>query len=187
LTASLLIESNGGTHRVEVRLEPPQKADLPPEGPGAVPPAVGLEAEAFLARVSPALRLIGGGIAGIALRGLIAVGDQLPVVRASAGATRPGLAGAAVVLAAAGGLAAALLATRRGEPRDLPPSAFAGAIVGVLAAALCVAICRTIEPGSVASSGLLACGLWGLFGALAAAGSLAIVPHRDRPPQEKAS
>jgi hypothetical protein len=121
------------------------------------------------------------------LRGLIAVGDWLPLVGSGAGATRPGLAGAAVVLAAAGAVIAALLATRRGEARDLPPSAFAGAFVGVLSAAIGVAIGRTIEPAAVSGSSIVACILWGVLGALAAAGSLAVVPHRDRPSQENAS
>jgi hypothetical protein len=86
-----------------------------------------------------------------------------------------------VLLAALGCVAAVLFALRRGELRDVPAVGFAGGIAGVLAAALLVAACRTIEPllgAGPAASPIAVCLLWGALGAALAVASAALVPPR---------
>ncbi len=76
---------------------------------------------------------------------------------------------------------AAALAARRGEPRDVPAAGFAGAVAGVLAAALMVAACRTIEPILGPAPPLFVSALlWAAIGAGLAVASSPLVPYRPR-------
>jgi hypothetical protein len=178
--AELVVEGNGGTRRVEIRLEPP--------GAGAEWPEPGLSASsriepgfvAALARLPIPARLALGGAGGLALRVLIVLAGMIVGGRGSAGAATPRLQGAAVLLAALGGCAAAGFALRRGEPRDVPPAAFAGAFAGVLCAALLVAACRAVEPllgSGLASSPLAVSLLWAILGTGLGGLSVWLIPH----------
>jgi hypothetical protein len=87
-----------------------------------------------------------------------------------------------------GAVAAAWPARRTGDPRDVPTCAFAGAMGGVLAGALLVAACRTVEPwgGSppfVAAA--LSLVLWSGLGLASAALSLRLVPRRAGGPEAR--
>ena len=170
LSCTLAIDSNGGQRRVEVRVEPAARSEILDH---AIGPA-GIRPGEALARLSPGTRFVGAAVAGLMIRGLIAGGDLIPV-----GSGHPSLAGAALLMAIVGGVAAASLAGRSGESRDLPSAAFAGGFAGVLAAAFVVACCRAIEPlfGTTFSSNVAACALWAVLGGLASAVSLVIVPH----------
>jgi hypothetical protein len=95
------------------------------------------------------------------------------------------LRGAAVVFAVLGLAVALRFALKHGELRDVPPVGFAGALAGVLAAAVVVAACRTIEPllGPLLASAIAACLLWGVLGLGLAALSAVLLP----PPTEAES
>lgn len=61
------------------------------------------------------------------------------------------------------------------------PAGFTGAFAGLLFGTLAVATCRSIEPPAGEGGGvplLLGFGLWAVFGALVAAGSLGVIPYR---------
>jgi hypothetical protein len=181
LSSFLVIESNGGSRRVEIRVEPPAKPELPPEGVIESGPPVGMSLREALEQRSAGSRLIGAALVGVGLRVLVLLGDGLTRVMNLGEVARPSLSGTALVLAAVGGIAGARLAGRRGEPRDVPPGAFTGAVAGVLAAAISVAACRAIEPifgRLVAGSPVGACLLWAMLGVLTGLGSLVLAPYK---------
>jgi hypothetical protein len=176
----LTVDSNGGSRRVEVRVEPAVKAGLSdiPEGP-AQPAAPGLSAS--LAGVPAHLRVFGAAAVFGLVRLLVAAGDGLASLIGSGGAARPSLPGAAALLAVAGGLGGLWFARRRGEAGDTLTCAFAGAFAGVLAAEAAVAVCRAVEPlfGSLATRSVWATGpLWAGMGFVVALASLFVVPER---------
>ncbi|GAC1468259.1 MAG: hypothetical protein NVSMB9_10730 [Isosphaeraceae bacterium] len=169
LSAFLVVESNGGTRRVEVRLES-QAWDVfsPGHLEGGEPTADSALAD-VLAGWSSRQRVYGGAIAGVSLRLLIAVGDRLTWLD-SPSAPGPSLVGGAVLMALLGGIASTRFARRNGEPRDIPWAAFAGAFAGMLIATLAVATCRTLEPISNVSSYfmlMIILALWASLGAVA--------------------
>jgi hypothetical protein len=171
LRAVLLVESNGGSRRVEVRIEPPPKAEPIPEvASGAVEPhAIAAGLSERITAMSPVSRVVTGGLGAMVARAVLAAGDRISGMLGLAETATPTLGGSAVLLALLGGMAAVRWVLQRGEGRDVPSAAFAGAFSGVLAAALAVASCRSIEPlfGSLASSStVFACGLWLVLGGL---------------------
>ena len=132
ITAALVVESNGGTRTVEVRVERPQAVPgIPDESPDSSANRPGLERsprpgvrwspnrrrEPCRAPASPADR---------------GVGPVLRRRRRGRGVPSAPGRGASCWPAIAAGLAAAF-ALERGEPRDAFPPAFAGAFAGVLA------------------------------------------------------
>ena len=171
----LAIESNGGSRRVEVRVEPATRPALLAE-PVATATSTGLGLSDFLERTRPALRLVLGAVGALALRLLIAAGDWL----GRGGDSAPSLPGETFLGAALGGLAGALFAARRGARGDTPSATFAGAFAGVLIAAFLVAVCRSIEPTASRSAGALGINLllWIFLGGAAVLASLAVVPFR---------
>jgi hypothetical protein len=177
LSAVVVIASNGGTRRIEVRVEPAPKVDVIAE-PGQATNPAGPGVRAWVGGLStPARVLLGAGGAAL-LRGTIAAADRVEVSLSHGVTVRPGLAGPAVVLAVVGMLAAGRWALRRGERRDVPAAAFAGGLAGVLLAALAVAACRSIEPllGGLGARTIVGVGLWALLGAAAGAFSRWIAP-----------
>jgi hypothetical protein len=181
MAAALVIDGNGGTKRVEIVLERPALRDALPEPAYPAPAGGGFGLRAAISRLPLSARLAIGGAGGLALRLAIVLAGWLLGGSASAGEPSPRLDGAAVVLAVLGGLAAATFAWRRGEPRDVPPAGFAGACAGVLAAAVLVALCRSIEPtlGLAPRASPLAAGLaWAVLGTALAAVSAWLVPYR---------
>ena len=172
----LTIESNGGTRRVEVRIEPAVRAE-PMEGPlDTVASGPGLKWRDLLEKTAPTLRFslaIGGAVV---LRLLIAAGDWL----GRGSLTAPSLPGVALLGAILGGVAGLRFAAQRGTREDWPPATFAGACAGVLFSTLLVAVCRSIEPSLSRSLGSLGIHLllWIVLGIAAALASLAVVPFR---------
>ena len=178
--ATLVLDSNGGTRRVEVRLERPATAEAVPDAPTASGGPAGLGIRDLVARQPVGLRLVTWSVGALLLRVLVLVAGFVPG-GASEGA-RPTLAGVAIMLAALGCLAAISFALNRGEPRDVPALGFAGGFAGVLAAALLVAACRTIEPTpgpGLAASPIVVCLLWGALGAALAGVSAILAPARS--------
>lgn len=182
------VSSNGGTARVEVRLEPQVRADAdaPPDGAAAL--AGNIDLSGWLARMPVPQRVAGGVALGAIGRLLIGLGDRFGGWLGFENAITPGLAGPALVGVILGGLLGRRFATRRGGAGDGIPGAFAGAFAGLLAATVGVAGCRAIEPlfaGLVANT-LVASILWAGLGALLAVASAWRFPHVETPKTEGA-
>ncbi len=183
LEASILIESNGGTRRVPVRIE---RAEVPADLPDAAvtegfPLALGqVQLGEKLAEVRPGARVLFGAAGAILLRLLVVL---VGLVLYGARGARPleaRLSSVALALVGSGAVAAGLLARRRGERRDVSAAAFAGGSLGLLAAAICFAIIQSVEHVlGIWSTSVWAVGfLWGTIGALVALASNYLIPHR---------
>jgi hypothetical protein len=183
LEASILIESNGGTRRIPVRIE---RAEVPAElADAAVPegfqrPRSQVQLGEKLAEVRPGVRVLFGAAGAILLRVIVLL---VGLVWHGAGGVRPleaRLSSVALALVGAGALAASLLALRRGEQRDVPAAAFAGGSLGLLAAAVCFAVIQSVEHilGTWSTSFWAVGLLWGTIGALVALASNYLIPHR---------
>jgi pSer/pThr/pTyr-binding forkhead associated (FHA) protein len=144
LIGGLTVESNGGSRRVEVRVEPAARAETfqspPPETRDYIPGPFDR-----LAAFPLWQRLIAGAVGAFLLRLLLLTGDALSTAAHFNGGARPFLPGSAVLIGCIGGLLGAWFAARRDARRDAGSAALAGSIAGVLAAAVSVAACRTIE------------------------------------------
>lgn len=168
---SVVVTAGGVSRRVGVRVERPRVEAVPnipePAAPGWSPiRPLGDR----LAGVSVANRLWMFPVAVLALRGLAALGNRLPFL-ASGG--DPRLTGAAAFPALAGAILGWAVGMSGGV-RDSMASTFAGAIVGVLAAAVVFAAMRSFE-GVFGSPALSAAAL-GLV--LATASCLAFPPGK---------
>ncbi len=172
-SAAIVLESNGGSRRVEVRLERPAAASAIPDAPAVLDSHVGVGLRVLIARQPIGFRLVTWSLGALLLRVLVLVSEQ--VVAAGTGEGRPPLRPTAVLLAALGCMAAVRFAFKHGELRDVPAVGFAGGALGVLAAALLIAVCRTIEPG-LSASPVAVCFLWGGLGAIGAGVSAVLAP-----------
>ncbi len=164
---AVVISSNGGTKRVEVRVERPQAAafadaasasDRTADGPSVGPPLVAWLSSAPLARrlwLIP-LILVGG-------HWLVGLADRLPFGQ-SAG--EPRLSALAALASGLGCLLGATLGARGGDRLDVAASGFTGAVAGLLVSALGFAAVRSVDGiiGSGGSSGFTAVVLWSLAG-----------------------
>ena len=180
LEATLVVESNGGTARVKVVLEPAAAvAEMQSTAPAAAA-TWSWDPLSAIARQSTVTRLVGWSLALAVLRLCVAVASrvasQFGVGRAG---TAVNLAGPAIALAVVGAVMGARFAIARKEWRDVVVAAFAAGCAGVFVAALVVAGCQAIESVFEAlqsSHAVLKIILWGVLGALAALLSLVIVP-----------
>ncbi|QEH37937.1 FHA domain protein [Aquisphaera giovannonii] len=198
---AVVVRSNGGVRRVEVRAERPPRAEAIPEpfdAAASSPPSTHAAAAMTWARpvgkrvASQSLgrRVLAAAIALMLFRALVMASGLLPTLL---GSTSPlghwaelRLAGMAMVLAAAGALlgAAWILRGSPGEPSaagDLIPAAFAGALLGVFAAAIGYAVIQSVEAplGPLSSTSVAVVSLWGVVGAgLGLLSWIAIPPDR---------
>jgi hypothetical protein len=182
LAATLLVEGNGGTQRVEVRVEPSTPAPGEPEpDDSAVSTSVTPWVVRVLARVPIPVRLVLGALGGVALRALIAGAELLSHGGLGAAAAAPRLGPPAVLLGVLGSLFGASCALRRDHLRDFFPAAFAGGFGGILIAALLVAICQTLEVRLTGSSPIASLivnfVLWAAIGAGLAGISAGRIPY----------
>jgi hypothetical protein len=173
---TIIVESNGGSRRIGVTVEPPVGGDVLPAGSPPKPTAVDWGLRQRIAGQSAAARLVGWAALAMVIRLLVgltgAIGDSVQTVA---------LAGPGLIFALVGGVLGFVLALHRGERPDMVPCALAGAITGLIAACVTVAACRAIEPllGAALAGSLLAMVvLWGVLGVAAAGVSLALVPFR---------
>jgi hypothetical protein len=180
LEAAILIDSNGGTRRIPVRVEKAQASVIPAgsEAVAAIGPELAMLQATLgekLASVRPAVRVLwsAGGAIGVRLVILVA-GILLH------GAKGASLSSVALALVAAGSLGAVLLAMRQGADRDIPAAAFTGGSLGLLAAAICFAIIQTVERilGGYSTSVWAVATLWGVIGVVVALVSNHLIPHR---------
>ncbi len=188
LLAQIVIESNGGTRRVSVRIERPTEQVVIPDSSGAITFASPLWREQLsrtVARVGPVPRIVIGCAGAVALRLMAGLLNKLPIGTTSANLAEPRLSSVAIMLVVAGTIAGLGLAHRRGEWRDFPAAAFAGGSLGLLAAAVWFAVLQSVERmlGS-GSSSIWVIGLAsGMLGVLLAAVSLWTFPYRSDEPE----
>ncbi len=171
VTAYLVLESNGGVERVEVRIEA-QAAQVEQE-PAPIAPSLGLRER--LAPLSARQRMVGFAAAALGGRLAMMLADRvLPVT-----GELPGLLGASSLLAMLGAVLGIEFAWRRGEPRDVPAAGLTGAVVGLMAAAVLVAMARVVEPigGGWA---VVSLAMWAVGGLLLAGLSVWTIPPRAR-------
>jgi hypothetical protein len=175
MSCTLVIESNGGSRRVEVRIEPPPA----PVDPAGTVPDVETKAprsRRWLAGMPLGERLALGAVVICLLRLALIVGDGLAAAGGFDAGARPSLPGAAALLGLIGGATAARFAAKRGVTRDLAPAAIAGMIAGVLAAAVAVAAFRTIE--AITGPRMAFLTIWGILGVLMVWGPGLALLHR---------
>ena len=188
LVAQIVIESNGGTRRIGVRIERPAEQVIIPEYAGATSSTSPLWREQLsrtAARVGLGPRIAIGCAGAVAVRLAATLLNKLPIGNAAVNLTEPRLSSMAIILVAVGMIAGLGLASRRGEWRDLPAAVFAGGSLGLLAAAFWFAVIQTTERalGSWTSS-ILAIGVAsGTLGALLALMSLFVFPYRSDGPE----
>jgi FHA domain len=188
LVAQVVIESNGGTRRVGVRIERPAEQIVIPESAGGAAFASPLWREQLsrtVAKVGPGARIAIGCAGAVALRVLVMLLNGLPIGNAPANLMEPRLSSVAIMLVVAGMIAGLGLASRRGERRDFPAAAFAGGSLGLLAAAFWFAVLQSSERvlGSLASSIWSVGFVSGTLGALLALTSLFVFPYRSDEPE----
>jgi hypothetical protein len=177
LIGAVVIESNGGTRRVEIRLERPPRDELVPEATASTSPismvAWGRPLGARVRAMPLARRMVLAAVSLMIFRLLVALAGLLPTPlggEARFGELRLGSIG--LLLAAAGLVAGVTWAARTGEAqepstgRDLAAAGFAGGMIGLFAAALCFAVIQSFESLLSSWSGSLpaAVVLWGVLG-----------------------
>ncbi len=190
LRAVIVIESNGGARRVEVRIERP--AEVLPDAAAAADsavleiPMVAKELLKRLERVSLLVRavLCGGGAAGIRL--LLVFLSALWPGRAAGSLAEPRIASVAVITVGLGVLSGLILAKRRGEARDFLTAGCAGGFLGLLSSAPLFSLLESVERvlGSWSTSVAAVCLLWGAAGAIVALLSQLFIPHQRHDRQE---
>ncbi len=171
---TIVIAGNGGTLRIAVRVERPGPVAFPVATPESVP------ADSLLATMPLEQRLWLFPMVLVGFRLLVLVSDRLPLGLPSAEAGTSGLAASAIVTSVLGLLIGGVLGSRGGL-LDVAASAFAGAVVGVLASALGFAAIRSVETAAMSTSSVPTLMiLWGLIGAALAAASWVASPPRKR-------
>jgi hypothetical protein len=184
LRALIVIESNGGTRRIEVRIERPTDEIVIPEPGGSTVFSGGsiwaARLEQSISRLSPSVRIVAGSAVAVALRLLFLVVNALPFFGDGVSLTAPRLFSFALLWVAAGVLAGLALARATGEGRDFVAAGFAGGALGLLASAVSFAAVSSVErilgPWSTSIAAIAL--LWGLIGALAALMTVFRLPHR---------
>jgi hypothetical protein len=183
LAASIVLESNGGTKRVAVRIEPPTEAVVMPEAGPVLPSEIPLWGENLsrrIAEVPTVTRVLAGCALAIGSRVVVGLVSLLPVGAEGARPLQSRLAALALLLIGAGAVAGVALARKRGERSDLPAAGFAGGALGLLLAAVCHALVQSLERALGSSSGSIwAVGLlWGAIGALLGLLTMLFAPYR---------
>ncbi len=167
----VVIDSNGGTQKVEVRFERSVAGFLPADAfPATAAPDLLAGTRPLGERVSAqpfVRRLIVLPIVLVVFRLLVLAAGQIPIGTPNAGGFEPRLGSLALVLGAVG---AVLASTRQRAGGDRLACGFSGAIAGVLAAAIGFAVVRGVEAtlGSWAGSPVAALALWAVMGLLIA-------------------
>jgi hypothetical protein len=188
---AIKIASNGGTKRIEVRLERASRAQLIP-APSPTASAVDLNAwarplGAHLAALPLAVRFALAPLAFMVLRLLISLSTLIPPW--PAGAARTGelrLDAVALLFGSAGLVAGALWAARRGKGQDesrgldMASAGFAGGLIGLFTSAVGFALIQSVESvlGSWSNSTPAATALWGVLGLALAMLSWLLLPPR---------
>ncbi len=182
LNAAIVIESNGGTRRVAVRIErPTEDVVVPAAGATGLAVAVwGEHLKQWLGVRKPLTRAASlcGGL--ILLRLCLLLVNVLPFGARGEYPLAPRLLPLTIVLVAVGATMGWRLALAHGDRGDLIAAGFAGGVLGLLSAAGWFAVVQTAERvlGAWAASLWAVALLWAAIGALAAVLSIFLVPYR---------
>jgi FHA domain len=182
LTAAVVLESNGGTKRVEMRLEragAPAALPVQAVAAGSVLPRWGASLGERIAHVPALTRVVFASGLAAGLRLLIALLSLLPLGAQGSRPLEPRLAAIALVLIGAGALGGSALALARNERQELAAAGFAGGALGLLAAAVFHAVIQSLEHilGAWSTSIWIVGIFWAALGALLALLSTLLVPH----------
>lgn len=174
---AVIIESNGGTKRIEVQLDRPARTQLVPEfDAGNSPIALNAWTQPLGDRIAAmplARRLVLAPLVLMTFRLLLALSALIPPLPGGgAGSGGLRLDAIAVLLAAGGVLAGTAWAARSGagqgadSRRDMLAAGLAGGMIGLFAAATGFALIQSMESilGARTGSPLAAAGLWGILG-----------------------
>jgi hypothetical protein len=191
IVAAILLESNGGTRRIEVRIERPvELLEVPEPSSLATPvttqiPEWGTNLVRALARLSLRRRILIGLIMALFLRLLVILLGLLPIGERGASIVEPRLSCLAVVLSVAGAIAGGRLARQQHEWIDWLAAGFTGGVVGLMAASAGYALVQSVELilGPWSSSIWAVEALWGAIGSALALASYLLVPDRGGKPE----
>lgn len=175
---TIVVASNGGTKRIEVRIERPQVAAFPDAAVDA-PILAGAPIGDRLAAMPLERRYWLFPLALVGFRLLVDLSERLPLGLPPRGAGGPRLSAVAAVTSALGFGLGAVLGGRGGNRLDAAASGFAGAVAGLLISALGFALVQSVE-GVMGSSSSTAVQMlvFGLIGAALAAASWIAFPRR---------
>lgn len=192
LAAEIVVESNGGTQRVPVRADRPERPPSLPNVAAAVPGATFSELmrplAAIIGGLDPTRRIAAGAAAVVLLRATVLASGLLPVGTPGHARFEPRLP----ALALAGAVLGLCIGVLRGRPKadggplDAAAMGLAAGLIGILAAAVVHAVVKTVEsPLGAWAESLGAVGLlWAIVGAVVAGASLVVLPHRDASEKE---
>ena len=182
----VVIESNGGSRRIEVRLERPSHPEGVPEASLSLGPidlmSWGRPLGERVASLSLARRLILAPLALALFRLLVLLAGFVPFPGGHTGTigSGPRLGAIALLTAAAGLVAGAGWGARRGAGGERAPlqGAFTGAVTGLFAAAVGFAVIQSLELplGAWSSSPPAAIAFWAVLGLALAAISWLVLP-----------
>ncbi len=174
MTANIIVESNGGTATIAVRVEPSIAKEFEPIATEVSKEQTGKRFRERVAVYSLRSRvLVWTGVA-VALRILVAIA----VLLLPTSGALPSLFGPLVLFSILGAIAAIRFGAKGSELRDYPWLALGGGLLGAMASAVIVAIVRTVE-APLGSSTLIAVIAWGLIGAASAYGSSFLIPPKS--------
>lgn len=189
---AVVIDGNGGTKRVEVRLERPERPRLIPDATTGAPPIDLRTWSRPLGERISALpigrRLVLALLAMMGFRMLLALSALVPgPLGQAASPGGPRLDALALVLGVLGMFAGAAWARRNSEGRaletgrDMASAGFAGAMLGLFLSAVGFAFIQSVESvlGSWSSSTPAAVLLWGVLGLALAGLSWIILPSPE--------
>lgn len=176
LRATIVLGGNGGSARVNVRVEPFSAGEFVPEGTVAGEDFADVSAvRDRIARQPVPVRIAVWAAAALSIRFCLAIGSSFG----------DGLIGPAVLFSMLGGMLGLAFAISKKAWKDAPYTTFAGSCAGVLGAALLTAFRRGFEPGFGAP--IVPLILWAILGAGAASASAWFVPFRPVDPEEVSS
>jgi len=183
MTATLVIDGNGGSQRVDLILEAKSLAD----GSGGATSQttdVGVQLHSWIRAIPLTTRSIALALGGVLLRMVVGVSSAMPgpFNQSVSNPETPRLPGVVVVFATVFALLAGVTSGRRGGAGQVAFGLISGAVSGAAFAAIMVAFCRAIEPllGGWSTSPLAVDFLWSLIGFGLAALSMVLVPVRSK-------
>jgi hypothetical protein len=188
---AIVIESNGGTRRIPVRLERPVGVIQVPAGDSVVvgldPLAWSLPLTGSVAKLSLGRRVTYASLIAVAVRVFVMLVGLIPLGSPGASRVEPRLGAIAFALSAFGLIAGLTWGARGGDRDDIPSACLAGGLLGFLAAAVGYALIKSGESilGSWSSSLPVVLLFWWLVGAALALLSWITLPPLAKSPEKE--